>query len=66
MDYGAVIERGKVISPEGGGYRVESLSRPGIKTLPLQALHGEIFAPGDLVYFFMFSDGKGAIISPAG
>lgn len=66
MDYGAVIEQGRVIAPEGGGYRVESLSRPGIRTLPLQAAHGEVFSPGDLVYFFMFRDGRGMIISPAG
>lgn len=61
MDYGASMERGIVLREEDGGWRVQSLTRPGITTPPLFALCGSVQA-GDLVAFFLFSDGQGAIL----
>ena len=39
-EYGAKIERGRVISAENGAASVESMSRPGIVTKPLKAAQG--------------------------
>lgn len=60
MSSGVQIERGRVISAD---YKVESLSRPGLTTRPLQLIAGiESIALGAYVYFFMFEDGTGLIL----
>lgn len=61
--YGAVVERGKIIAEEDGKYRVESITRDGITSLPLKPMGTEeTYMVDDLVYFFMFPDGDGLII----
>lgn len=60
--YGAVIERGRVISAKDGKAIVETLERRGIVSLELRAMDGESLAVGDHVYFFLFSDGHGCIL----
>lgn len=62
MDYGAVIERGTVISAGEKGYAVASLDRPGIESLEIEAIDGNTYTAGDVVYFFLFHDGTGRII----
>ena len=62
MDYGASIERGIVLSEEDGGWRVDSLTRPGIITPPLGVMGTETLEAGALVAFFVFCDGHGAIL----
>lgn len=72
----AGIERGIVKSVEGEQYTVESLDRKGITTPKLKLIdHGYIelsgvkypvkhdIAAGDTVYFILWPDGDGAIIS---
>ena len=59
----AMIERGAVVDDADGKYIVASLDREGIETPPLGALNDETYDAGDLVYFFMFDDGTGKIIS---
>jgi len=61
--YGAVIERGTVVSRTDTGYRVKSLSREGIVTLPLETQTGRDLQIGDDVYYFMFDDGRGMIVT---
>lgn len=61
-EYGAKIERGRVISAENGAASVESMSRPGIVTMPLKAATGLELKPGMYVFYFMFLDGSGMII----
>ena len=62
--WGAKIERGRIIvsrsADEGRRCDVESIDRPGVifYGLPSPALHDG----GDMVYFFAFEDGKGAIL----
>lgn len=70
-EYGARMERGKIIEKRGLMYRVESLTRRGIKTplisqLALRDAAGEIveYAAGDEVYFFVSADGDGLILGP--
>lgn len=65
MDYGAVIERGIIQSATDEGYTVESLDRRGIVTPPIPAIHDESYTVGNTVYFFLFRDGTGRIISRA-
>lgn len=62
MDFGAAIERGRVTEITEAGAVVEDLDRPGIVTPPLQCLSGREISAGDLVYFFLFSDGDGAVL----
>ena len=62
MDYGAVIERGKVISAGEKGYTVASLDRPGIEAPEIKTIDGSTYTVGDTVYFFLFLDGTGRII----
>lgn len=62
MDYGAVIERGKVISAGEKGYTVASLDRPGIEAPEIKAIDGGTYTVGNAVYFFLFPDGTGRII----
>lgn len=64
--YGAAIERGKILSVESGGYRIESYTRDGITTPPIPAMGGAAYSAGDRVYFFLFDDGSGAILAAFG
>lgn len=61
---GAIIEHGKIISAANGQYIVQSFTRDGVVTLPLDTLYGttETYAEGDKVYFFAFCDGHGMIL----
>ena len=61
----ANVERGKVLTVTGDGtYIVASLDRDGIETPPIRALmNGDTYTVGDMVFFFLFSDGMGMIIS---
>lgn len=60
---GAMIERGRVIEKNGTDYKVLSLTRDGITSPPIPAIGTAGYATGDLVYFFLFEDGSGAIIA---
>ena len=62
-DYGAAIERGRIISAEDDGYRVMSYSRDGITTPLLPAISDATYKVDDRVYFFVFEDGHGAILA---
>lgn len=64
-DYGARIERGSIKEVAAAGCRVESFDRPGIITPPIPAIGSAEFSDGDLVYFFVFEDGRGLIIGRA-
>ena len=61
--WGAMIERGKITAAEADGYTVESFDRPGATGFGLSGPNG--LAVGDIVYFFLFSDGKGMVLSGA-
>lgn len=61
--YGAVIERGIVLVVTPAGYKVKSLTRDGITTPAIPAINGGTFAVGDRVYFFLFDDGRGGVLS---
>lgn len=61
--FGAKIERGKILAAEEGGYIVASTDRPGIETGPLTPISENTYTAGDAVYFFVFPDGTGKIIS---
>lgn len=71
-----MIERGVIKEKKGEKFIVESLDRRGIVTPEIPPLYyGKIeingntyklkedFAAGDYVYFFLFADGEGGIIS---
>ena len=62
MEYGAVIERGKVLSAGENGYTVASLDRPGIEAPEIKAIDKSTYTVGSMVYFFLFADGTGRII----
>ncbi len=62
MNYGAVIERGKIESAKDAAYTVSSYDREGIVTPPIRAIDGHSYAVGDTVYFFLFPDGTGKIL----
>ena len=62
---GAMIERGEITAITDREYIVTSFSRAGIETPPLNALNDAEYDVGDHVYFFMFPDGDGRIISKA-
>lgn len=62
MKYGACIERGKILTVTAEGYTVASLDREDIESLPISAIHDDIYTVGDTVYFFLFRDGTGKIL----
>ena len=64
MEYGASIERGKVLTASAGSYTVASLDREGIISPAITASSG-VFAVGETVYFFLFRDGTGKILCRA-
>lgn len=61
--WGATIERGMIVQAENGLYTVKSLSRENVTSLPMQDTNGHTYAVGDMVCFFMFDDGTGAILA---
>ena len=88
-EYGARIERGKIVKKSGSKYKVESYDRKGITSPFIEAidgkptvsvhathdkggesvsetLNGNVKVPeyntGDIVFFFLFADGTGAIL----
>ncbi len=65
MEYGAIIERGKVLTATEAGYTVVSLDRDGIESTLISAIHNETYTVGDMVYFFIFRDGTGKIVCKA-
>ena len=62
-EYGAAIERGEVTEASADGYRVRSLTREGITTPVIPAVGDTEYAVGDRVYFFIFDDGHGVILT---
>lgn len=61
--WGALIERGRLIWTDGNGkYTVESMDRPGIISLPMKTAGGT-YQTGDRVYFAVFGDGSGIILT---
>lgn len=64
MEYGARIERGKVLTAAAGSYTVASLDRDGITSPAITAVSGS-YSVGDTVLFFLFRDGTGKILCPA-
>ena len=60
---GAMIERGEIISALTEGYKVKSFTRPGLITPMIPAITADPHSVGDLVYFFLFTDGHGAIVA---
>ena len=62
MEYGAIIERGKILTATVEGYTVASLDREGIESLPISAIQEDNYTVGDTVYFFLFRDGTGKIL----
>lgn len=65
MDYGATLERGTILTATDEGYEIASLDRRGIETPPISAMHGETYAVGDKVIFFLFRDGTGRVVCKA-
>lgn len=65
---GAMVERGVIVGSDGAGYSVRSLDRDGIITPGLKVLSCRRYTPqyaaGTLVYFFVFPDGRGMILTP--
>lgn len=66
--WGAKIERGKIEEAETSGqetvFTVSSYDRPGVTGRRLKSFATGC-AAGDIVYFFLFDDGKGAVIGKA-
>lgn len=62
MEYGAMIERGRITAATEAGCTVASLDREGIESLPIKTDSDDSYTVGDTVYFFLFRDGTGKII----
>lgn len=62
-EYGASIERGQIAEVCAQGYKVASYTRNGIITPAIPAIGGTPYAVGDRVYYFLFDDGHGAILT---
>ena len=61
--YGATLERGVIDCIEDGKYRVSSITRDGITSMPIKPVREEdTYEIGDMVYFFLFNDGDGLIL----
>ncbi len=63
--YGALLERGRVLSVSEDGAAVESLERGNVTSPPLAFPESLALAPGDTVYFCLFDDGDGLILEKA-
>ena len=59
--YGAIIERGEVLTEESAVYTVKSYDRDGVITPPIKAI-SDSYDVGDRVFFFLFRDGSGRIL----
>lgn len=71
-----MIDRGKIVRADGGGFIVASYQNPDVETRPLKPVNEYVreyegdppyenkytYAVGDEVYFFMFPDGRGMIL----
>ena len=62
MKYGAIIERGRILTAASDGYTVASLDRDGIESPKIKGIDNTAYTVGDTVYFFLFRDGTGRII----
>ena len=60
---GAMIERGEVIGVGEEGYTVRSFTRYSITTPELKPIDYSVYSVGDIVYYFLFPDGDGAILA---
>ena len=60
---GAKIERGRILARESEGYIIASIDRPGIQSGPIQPITDESYTVGQTVYFFLFPDGTGFVLS---
>ena len=62
--WGARIERGIIEEADENRFRVKSLCRDGVKTPWIKGIGNDPtgYEVGDRVYFFIFSDGHGAVI----
>jgi len=61
----APMERGKITAVSEDGYTVASFDRDGIVSPPIDDINEGVYAVGDIVYFFLFSDGTGKIMCKA-
>lgn len=61
--FGAYIERGEIAEKVGNGYIVRSYTRFDILTQKIYSVNDNAYSVGDMVYYFMFPDGNGMIIS---
>lgn len=61
--FGALIERGEVLTAEDAAYTVKSYDRDGVVTPPIPAIDNVNPDVGNRVFFFMFNDGSGRIIA---
>ena len=61
-NYGAPLERGVIEEITDGKYRVASITRDGIKSLPIPSIAKDTLSVGDKVLFYVFEDGDGLII----
>ena len=61
MNYGAIIERGRITAQAEDGYTVVSLDRSGIESSYITGIDNTTYTVGDTVYFFLFRDGTGKI-----
>lgn len=59
--FGAIIERGEILTEESAMYTVKSFDRDGLITPPIKAI-ADSYDVGDHVFFFLFRDGSGMII----
>ena len=59
--YGAMIERGEILTESSGMYTVKSFDREGVITPPIPAI-SDSYDVGDHVFFFLFRDGSGRIL----
>ena len=59
--YGAIIERGVILTEESGAYTVQSFDRENVVTPPITAL-SDSYDVGNRVFFFLFNDGSGRIL----
>ena len=62
-NYGAPVERGIITNQSQDGYTIDSRSRDGVSTPALHPIDNANYKAGDLVYFFLFDDGHGAILA---
>ena len=63
MSRKAAIERGMILEATEDGYLVASLDRLGIVSPPIPTIQTPELSEGDKVYFFLFQDGTGGILS---